>query len=422
MSLSEGLIRGAQFGMSLAEAQRRKERQPIEDAQRDETNRLNQVLRTMQIDDLVDGRRRKELLRQVAQARFEVENLSTTGKWDEKTFARAMSRIRESELNQGGPDGARKSINRTIPTPDGSGVMVDLKVDTADGKTYYAPLTVNRSSDPKDPVAVFQWDEVLGDLDARESMLRRLDQLAAAYGDESALRSQLQKVKHKNDLELENTKHGNRIKELDKRAEVAKASSGGARSREQWFYEVYTGALGMAPREALARIEKMMQTAKVNPTQAAAVKQRLVADMRKGMAFLDPGETGYLPDDEINARADEILSGAIEQYSPQSDLVGEFPVDRGAGRLRAIGAGAAPGGFDPTAVGPVTSQPRPGPQSAPPRAIGSPRGPASARPPAASSVPPQALEALKQAGGKAVRFKNGQVWRLGPDGNPVQVQ
>lgn len=425
MSFSEGLMRGAQFGMSLAEAQRRKERQPIEDAQRDETHVLNKTLRSMQIDDLVDKRRRAELMRNVSMARFELENLGTTGKWDERNFARAMSRVRDTDLNQGGPDGARKSINRVFPTPDGTGFMVDLKVDTADGKTYYAPLTKNRSTDPKDGVAVFNWDDVMQDLTAREAMLRRLDQLAVAYGDNNALRSHLEKVKHKNSLDLEKAKHGYRMEELDKRTTLAKSGAKGSRSKEQWFYEVYTGALGMQPREAMARIEKMMQTAKINPTQAAAVKQRLVGDMRKGMALLDPGEPGYLSDDEIEARADEILSGAMEQYAPKSDLVGDFPVG-GEGTRPAIGAKAratqpSGGGYDPGAVGPVTDAPRAAMESQPSGAIGQPGGatPAKQTP---TVLPPQALDALKQAGGKTVRFKNGQAWRLGPDGNPVQVQ
>lgn len=424
MSFSEGLMRGAQFGMSLADAQRRKERQPIEDAQRDETYRLNQTLRSMQIDDLVDKRRRTELMRNVSMARFELENLGTTGKWDERNFARAMSRVRDADLNQGGPDGARKSINRVLPTPDGSGFMVDLKVDTADGKTYYAPLTKNRSTDPKDGVAVFGWDNVMQDLSAREAMLRRLDQLAVAYGDSNALRSNLEKLKHQQSLGLEKQKHGYRMAELGERAKLAKSVTKGSRSKEQWFYEVYTGALGMQPREAMARIEKMVQTAKVNPTQAAAVKQRLVADMRKGMAFLDPGEPGYLSDEEIESRADEILAGAMEQYSPQSDLVGDFPVG-GEGTRPAIGAKAraktpAGGGYDPGAFGPVTDAPRAMESPRPSGAIGQPGGAPAKQP--VITLPPQALDALKQAGGKTVRFKNGQAWRLGPDGNPVQVQ
>jgi hypothetical protein len=47
------------------------------------------------------------------------------------------------------------------------------------------------------------------------------------------------------------------------------------------------------------------------------------------------------------------------------------------------------------------------------------------RPPAgntAQQLPPKAIQALKNAGGKAVKFNNGQTWKLGPDGQPVRVQ
>lgn len=56
------------------------------------------------------------------------------------------------------------------------------------------------------------------------------------------------------------------------------------------------------------------------------------------------------------------------------------------------------------------------------KAISGAQAPATAGAGAPGALPQRATDALRKAGGRAIRFNNGQTWKMGPNGKPVRAQ
>ena len=183
-----------------------------------------------------------------------------------------------------------------------------------------------------------------------------------------------------------------------------------------------TGAGGNQSRDTQFMnwaIEKL----NVNATEAMQIWFDLLHNPEKGMAQIyskriEGSEKNYFPTDPNKPTREQIME---ETKADIEEIMGSArpPAIRRGGK----GGGAAPadpmGGFmnrEPRAAGTgVTSFKYgvPGGRGAPAE------GGAMSKP---TQLPPKAIQALKNAGGKSVKFNNGTVWKLGPDGQPVQVK
>lgn len=186
------------------------------------------------------------------------------------------------------------------------------------------------------------------------------------------------------------------------------SGAGGNASAEVQLLQRLESHYGMSPDEALDFFTNYKNKS-LNSSVAIA---KLIQARKEALMKYAPIGSDIPSDEEIR---DEVFT----DLESAATTVGGIKRGKGKG-------GSAPdpmSGFinrDPQAAGTgVTAY-----QFGIPRDGSAPSGSAtpvsSAEKPA--QLPPKALQALKNAGGKPVKFNNGQVWRLGPDGQPVQVK
>lgn len=188
------------------------------------------------------------------------------------------------------------------------------------------------------------------------------------------------------------------------------AGAGGNASSDIQFLNWATEKLGIDENDAMG----MLFDLKHNPERAvASIYAKRVEAVEKNYFPTDPNKPSREQiKQEVLADMDEIMGstrpagikrgGKGKGAEPAADPMGGF-INR---EPRAAGTGVTafkfgvPGGSGAPAEG------------------GAMRAPSSP----SSTLPPKAIQALKNAGGKPVRFNNGQTWKIGPDGQPVQVK
>jgi hypothetical protein len=113
---------------------------------------------------------------------------------DPESMRQAFNSVYRDLIQQGGPEGAQKELAGFMPDPNDEGSIVPiLQVTRPDGSSYRAPLTMNRSDDPNDPVEGIPVEAILEDLDRQAMVAQELDRLAELearaieLGDPSAL-------------------------------------------------------------------------------------------------------------------------------------------------------------------------------------------------------------------------------------------
>lgn len=180
-SAVQGLLRGLEVGMGIDRYMRQREREPIEQAQRDELFDLSRQLKEAQLEEYMDKNRRTDALRKVNMALHAVQK----GDYNNPAVIDAVNDTMKAEINQGvGGDILGKRIRRFIPAPDRGGLMIELEVTKKDGKREYKPWTMNRSADPGDEVAMVTPEEGAQILMEQRDLLTRLEQMAIQHGDD----------------------------------------------------------------------------------------------------------------------------------------------------------------------------------------------------------------------------------------------
>jgi hypothetical protein len=82
--------------------------------------------------------------------------------YNQPDFIGAMNVLLSPSVNRGVGDKdpntgkaiEQKEIVSVLPSPDGKGMVFDVKTTLSDGSSYVAPITENRTTDPDDPVKV----------------------------------------------------------------------------------------------------------------------------------------------------------------------------------------------------------------------------------------------------------------------------
>ena len=159
--MSNPFLSGFQGGlgtvMQLYDLKDRREHRKKESAWLDETRERQRQQWELQDRDRsnkeADQRAKDAILMDRSLGKWMTDGKVPPGLYD------AANRFYSKSLNEG--YGKNKMLDRIVPTEDGQGWMVNLKVeDELTGDKYDAPLTMNRSNDKNDPVRVFTPDDL----------------------------------------------------------------------------------------------------------------------------------------------------------------------------------------------------------------------------------------------------------------------
>ncbi len=195
-SFTGGLMQGLTFGemsRDRKDARKAREEQEVRDTERlaMDRQRFESMMEQnrLQIESLKDAKDSKKRIAALYKgiAATESGDFSLASPED-------VNLVYEDQINQGGPEGAKKRFKQFVPAIDKNGekdkegrVAVQLNVTPKDGKPYEPMLTQHRSADPGDPVATFYLKDIMLDLQAKRGALTKRAYELAAEGDTSLL-------------------------------------------------------------------------------------------------------------------------------------------------------------------------------------------------------------------------------------------
>ena len=109
----------------------------------------------------------RDVLAEVGQGNFNNVNTPETLSLIQAVYGDQLEAgVGEQSMSTGKPI-MRKSLAGLRAAPNGAGVVALLNIEYADGTTDQQPVTLNRSSDPNDPVAISDLGEMLDDVAGR---------------------------------------------------------------------------------------------------------------------------------------------------------------------------------------------------------------------------------------------------------------
>lgn len=220
--LAEGFAGGVNTGLNLINFRDQRERQKKADdlALEDRSLRLEDRQRNITRQDAADKRAAEQHGLNVANAElsrkintFNFNNLrSTKAKKDVQDAMNFVEGVYElvegnNEIDQEKVIGAmnglfsdligpNKRIANIFEAEDGSGVMLELDVDDGDGKSHLGPMTINRTTEKDDPVAIIPFETIFDafekidgklkeanfDMSSKENRQRAFDAMHALLG------------------------------------------------------------------------------------------------------------------------------------------------------------------------------------------------------------------------------------------------
>lgn len=106
-------------------------------------------------------------------------------------------------VGEGGPAGAKKTLNKLVPLPNGK-LAVDLNVTRTDGTTYTAPVTEGRADDPNEPVAQFTPQQLIQGIGNQKAAIAMIQAARIAHGDTSPIQQAqtAKEIQAKHDWEI----------------------------------------------------------------------------------------------------------------------------------------------------------------------------------------------------------------------------
>jgi hypothetical protein len=136
----------------------------------------------MELADLKESKERKKYIESLYRGLGALESGDFSG-----VSSDDVDRVFKGWVNQGSSEGESKRFVRFVPSEHGKGFHAEVEVTRGDGKKEIKPVTVNRSSDPQDPVATFRATDFFNDAKAKQMVLKKMAYEMAAAGDPTLL-------------------------------------------------------------------------------------------------------------------------------------------------------------------------------------------------------------------------------------------
>src|SRR3972149_3080169 len=124
-----GITQGARLALDIDKFRRDRHRDQIAQSQRDETHDLNMRLRSMQVEDYLDGKKRADAKQKLTSGLVALE----AGDVNNSDALEAINIAFKKDIQNGvGDDIVSKRVERILPSPDGKGFMLGLEITRKD--------------------------------------------------------------------------------------------------------------------------------------------------------------------------------------------------------------------------------------------------------------------------------------------------
>lgn len=317
-SLALGIIDGIRLGMAIDNQRLRRE---AFTQQQDAAGQQLELTR-LEIERIKDEKSRRAQLRDIGV----VEHAIKTGVFS-PAVGEAYNRIYDIQLNQGGPEGARKRVVRAVPSQDGQGFYQEAEITTPDGQTRVAPLTVPNRDETDSEVMFTSFEDAFKDLHLRKQLIQDIAAKRIGLGDNSPLTTlqaqQANQAKQQHELakidragrwkEKSNAERAHELAKIDRKgqwdvqAAGIRATKGGSRGAQQQVKTIIQEARKRAVQDHGSQLGDTWSFAE-GKANDAGFQSVLTTTLVLGQG----GDVGTLP--AANMRARQLL----QEYKTQA--------------------------------------------------------------------------------------------------------